>query len=356
MVMQMQSDPTPTNGLAPALNPLGLHRVYGVLFEIIKGGKETSIHFEAALSCDQKLADYYYIYQLNRGPLYINNSMPEMLIDQLNASCGQVIYPLQVITGPMGDFKGVNNKKEILQRWIDVKPELERYYKGALPMSVIAEMDKALNDNSRLLNSILSDQFIAVYFSDAYELSRRWGAGETRRGIPVLPFTRAQDYRLDYQTDFSPTDNGTFRVQFSGTYVDDRSAEDLHKKRPVAVADALSGTATPVTGAANLNYDFYSADGTIASVTGSYHLRLMDELHEVRLQIYHLKEKDKASNDNSQNVEKDGQNTEGGRLHDVGRQLKDTGVTNLRQGAESRLMETETVQNSKKGFFSFLNF
>lgn len=290
---------------APLLfNPAGLNRTYGVIFDVVSGKKSFRINYEIGLRYTGKLNDYYFLFELSRKEVFIDHKLPETLIDQLSAGCGEIIYPLEVISGTSGEFMGINNKKIIAQRWNDKREELSRYYVGEKAEEILNQMDHALSSDRHLVTSVFSDQFISLYFSKVYLFSKKDFQKEFEIFVPVMPFNTAVKYTVQQYTDRSATDNGTIKVSQKGYCSDPRSMEDMAKGMPIPIADPLLQGNAALEGNFELNYSLYAKDNTINSITGSFTLSAANGNREVKVQVYHLREKDVINETADKTIEK----------------------------------------------------
>ncbi|HEY0176308.1 MAG TPA: hypothetical protein VGC08_08015 [Pedobacter sp.] len=284
--------PENANETSLLFNPVGLDRTYGVIFDVVNGEKTFCVNYEIEVRYTGKLNDYYLLFELRRKEMFINHKLPETLIDQFAAGCGEIIYPLEVISGTFGEFMGINNKKAILERWTRRKKELGRYYIGEKSEEILGQMDLALSSDRHLVASVFSDQFIALYFSKAYSFTKKQGQKEFETFIPVVPYTAAVKYTITQHTDRSVADNGTIQLFQKGHCSDPRSMEDIAKRMPVPVSGQLSQVHSPLKGDLELNYSLYAKDNTINSLTGNFSLSGTVADRSVKVQVYHLREKD----------------------------------------------------------------
>jgi len=283
--------------LSNALNyhPANLNRTYGVVFNTVDGDKKLEVHYELTVKSLTSPHDGYLLFEVEKKDIYIDHRMPDLMIDQLNAACGRVIYPLNVLTDKNGVFKGVNNIKAILERWTALKIDLLRYYTGNKAEQVIRSMDSALNNNRHFLQSLVRDQFMSLYFADVLAVYRKIGIDQFDISVPLMPYQLPLQYKIRQIFDDSTTDNGTVSFIRQGICVDSRSAEDIAAGRPVAMSAELMNMHTPLTGTLHLKYSIYKNDGTINSITGNVNVDFGDRKRQLNLQIYHLREKDPAA-------------------------------------------------------------
>ena len=283
--------------LSNALNyhPANLNRTYGVVFNTIDGDKKLEIHYELTVKSLTSPHDGYLLFEVEKKDIYIDHRMPDLMIDQLNAACGRVIYPLNVLTDMNGVFKGIHNIKVILERWSALKPDLLRYYTGDKAEQIIRSMDSALNNSRHFLQSLVRDQFMSLYFADVLAVHRKIGVDQFDIQFPVMPYQQPLQYKVRQIFDDSVTDNGTVSFIRQGICVDGRGAEDIAAGRPVSLSAELMNIHTPLTGTLHLKYSIYKIDGTINSITGNVNVDFGDRLRQVNLQIYHLREKDMSN-------------------------------------------------------------
>lgn len=277
-------------------NPIHLKRTYGVMFTIGGGPQEQQVKYEMTVSCMRRLNAQQYLFSLEKGQVYIDDKIPEKLIDKLSESCGKIIYPLQVVIDQQGNFKAIQNAAEIRQRWQEVKPGLQQYYTGEIAESIFKYMDIAVEAPAHIYQSLCQDWFMALYFSGFYQEGSDIMEREADLLLPVIPYTQPVAFHVMQKPGEYHTPSGCMVIQQKGACTDERSMEDLLKGNAVPLSRQLTGMHTPAKGAVQLEWKLYHLDYSINAITGSCTLQLPeDQVKNITIEIYHLKEKDVAA-------------------------------------------------------------
>jgi hypothetical protein len=95
-----------------------LYRKYGVLIFIEKDGIENSIKYELEIKYLKRIEKTHYLLWIDRvSEVFINDQLPDLLVDQLCYETGKIFYPLQIEIDAQGTFLSVYNMEEIQDRW-----------------------------------------------------------------------------------------------------------------------------------------------------------------------------------------------------------------------------------------------
>ncbi|SEW55898.1 hypothetical protein [Chitinophaga arvensicola] len=276
-------------------NPVHLHRTYGVTYIVESLGAEQTISYEITLKGVKKIPGTGFLFDIDKAPVYINQQLPEKMIDKLVARCGKVLYPLQVTVNDNGQFIGVANAAQIAAAWEAEKPALLEYFTGSVTEEIVAYMDLAVSSPRHIYQSLCRDWFMALYFADLYQPGSDIMERQLTTALPVMPYTAPVLFNIIQQPVQHQTDSGCLVLQQKGTCSDPRSVEDLSDEKEIPLSQQLYGIHTPLKGQVDITYKLYHKDYSINSVTGRCSLPGKDGAEKnVTFSIYHLREKDKA--------------------------------------------------------------
>lgn len=276
-------------------NPVHLSRTYGVTYVIQSEGIEQVISYEITVNCSKRLPGDMFLFEINKGQVYINNQAPEKMIDKLAEQCGKVLYPLQIRVNSAGQFSGIVNQAQIAAAWEGVKPALQQYYTGEITEQIIAYMDLAVSSEPHIYRSLCRDWFMALYFADLYQPGSDIMKRELTAALPVMPYTTPVLFNITQQPVQHNTASGSLVLQQKGNCSDPRSVEDIMAGKDIPLSQQLQGIHTPLKGQADISYKLYQTDYSINAITGECSLQLAPgEDKKVTFTVYHLREKDKT--------------------------------------------------------------
>ncbi|MBB5636270.1 hypothetical protein HDE68_002158 [Pedobacter cryoconitis] len=152
------------------LQPPFFSRKYGYLQIFKNQDEENAIKYELEIKYIKTVSQDIRIFRLERlTEVFINNVVPDLLVDQLAYECGKVFYPLDVKVGFNGQFAGIYNEQEIIERWKEVKERVKKYFLGDLVTRYIELMDVTINSSELLADSFRNDLLFRAYFNDIYK-------------------------------------------------------------------------------------------------------------------------------------------------------------------------------------------
>ncbi|MGF6850959.1 hypothetical protein QFZ51_006194 [Chitinophaga sp. W3I9] len=276
-------------------NPVHLSRTYGVTYIIQSAGREQAISYEITVSCSKRLPGNMFLFEINKGQVYINDQAPEKMIDKLAEQCGKVLYPLQIKVNEAGQFTGIANQLQIAAAWAAAKPGIQQYYTGDITDEIIAYMDLAVSSEAHIYRSLCRDWFMALYFADLYQPGSDIMKRQLTAALPVMPYTAPVLFNVTQQPIQHNTASGSLVLQQKGSCSDPRSAEDISAEKEIPLSRQLHGIHTPAKGQVDITYKLYQTDYSINAITGECSLQLVPgQDKKVTFTIYHLREKDKT--------------------------------------------------------------
>lgn len=267
----------------------GLKKTYGVIQKVSSQGSETQIHYEMDVLFSGADKDNNKLYVINRKQVYINETAPDTLIEQLADKSGSCLFPLHIKTDNRGKFTDVLNHGIILQKWAVVKKELELYFVGEIANGLLNKIDYCYNNPFHLSEHLQNDWFIKLFFAPIYtSYSPSFQLTGLMR-FPLFPFSKPISFLVDMKADDFIDETGKFNIAIDGICVDERSVEDILLSRPVAVEKHLSNNYILLQGEVKWNYRLFSYDRSIFSIVGYAELTLKaGQKKNVQIEIYQL--------------------------------------------------------------------
>ena len=286
MNLQNKDELAPAPDRSQLLNALGLQRRYGVILHLGTTEKPLKIHYEVAVSCTEVAAKGVFRLQLQKETVFINNSAPDSLIDSLSADLGKVLYPLLVEVDERGQFRCVANEAEIQKRWKEARPNLARYYTGAIAERGLTGMDRALANGAFLAQQLRHDWLLTLLCAPVYRPYQNHQA-TAEVVFPMVAYQPPVKYALTLRTAPERTESGFVKVTATGTCADARSGDDILRGRPLPLDEQPAAV-----GEVALEYKLYPHNGTLFSITGEVTLQLPTGGKRVEVEVYQLNPRD----------------------------------------------------------------
>ncbi|MDR2270672.1 MAG: hypothetical protein LBF27_07175 [Sphingobacterium sp.] len=148
--------------------PVGKTIPYGVRILLGNGDQQTEIKYEAEITGIQQI-DENNLFKIDRKQVYINETKPDLIVDQLAYEVGTVFYPLVVALDAEGAFVGIANQMTVRERWPKHKLAIRDYFEGELVDNYLNLFEDKLNDDSAINMAFLQDWFIASFFATIYK-------------------------------------------------------------------------------------------------------------------------------------------------------------------------------------------
>jgi len=148
--------------------PLGKPIPYGVRIVLGSGDHPTEIKYEVEVSFIQHI-DENNLFRIDKKQVYINETLPDLVADQLAYEVGTVFYPLVVALDHEGAFVGIANQTEIRERWPKHKLGILDYFEGDVVEEYLRIFEDKLYNDSDINMAFLNDWFIASFFATLYK-------------------------------------------------------------------------------------------------------------------------------------------------------------------------------------------
>lgn len=195
-----------------------------LLFESIHHANE--IKYEIRITCLGFTEENTILYQLERtSSVYINQSLPDLLVDKIAMQAGKVFYPLVIETDRNSSYLQIKNFEEIKSRWPIIKKDLEQNFEGQYAEEYFNLMDSRLEDEYFTQLVFKDDWFVKVYFQNIYKKY-----STSLSAIDQLFFPNLEVLSLGYKTtqalNRTTNDNGDIELTHKGDLITDELNED----------------------------------------------------------------------------------------------------------------------------------
>lgn len=142
-----------------------------------------------------------YTVNLTLTDFLVNGESPDIVFEQLVYKCRQAFKDMVFTIAPQGYITGLENYKEVTEKWIDIKEQLHKEYTGDTFESYIAKFEKVIFNQNAFLIRLKRDIFINQFFVGLYNEAF---TDYKKRGIERLRF-----FNIDYEAEvlFKVTDS-----------------------------------------------------------------------------------------------------------------------------------------------------
>jgi hypothetical protein len=164
----------------------------------------------------------FHLFEISRESIYINDEIPDTVMDELAAKTAAVLYPLKIVVNESGKWIDVHNYTEIVSRWKDVKTEILDYYEGEVIQIYIDHTENALENIDTLLKSLASDYFLRVFFNGIY---RGYTVDYAFKNDVSFPLEKDEESLFTAEQKIDPFLDDSFlvKVEQKGNYKDSES-------------------------------------------------------------------------------------------------------------------------------------
>jgi len=263
-------------------------RSYGVLQTFEKEGMSDTVKYNVDVTFVRTIINRSRIFRVDRSSeVYINDSPPDLLADQLAHECGKIFYPLLAEVGFDGRFLAVYNQADILERWKMRRPELEEYFKGELTKRYMDLMERVLVDPEAVSDVFRNDLFCQVYFASLFKSYSAAQALEEQLQFalcgraPGLIFTVARAVMPEL------TAVGKIEVLHTGKSSDERSITDIEEEQRFALEVMTNPSVEVVKASYNARYILDPETKAIHSAVADWTLE-MKSPERTELKLFEL--------------------------------------------------------------------
>lgn len=230
------------------------------------------------------------VFEISRKQIYINNKAVGLKIEQIAHQAAQTIFPLRIKTKPNGEIEEILNYTSIKKRWLDERPNFQKYYKGEKLAKVIAKIDALLLHDAVLKEFISQSWFFHLFFKPLYI---SYTEKLSSKHIWESPVFGNQSIRYEaihtIKEHYSATDK--ININVAGVAVDEKSIDEIISGYNFPKSKLSQTKGEPVVSKMQVDYQLYAEDRSIFSIAGSFETRIDENTqHKIKTEIYHLAE------------------------------------------------------------------
>jgi hypothetical protein len=272
------------------LNAFSPTRAYGFTCQNFENDTLIStLHYEVDVLCTQS-ANNNFFFDVNRKQVYIDNSAPDLKIEQIADACSQALFPMRVKVSQEGNMMDIINHNDIKERWIPIKERLLKYYKGNIITEILLKIETTLVNKSLLKDAIGEMWFFHLYFKPLYTLYK---PQESLHSIWESPVFGNQIITYDIQQSieeyYSVSDK--IFINIKGRSIDERSIKEVLNRCSYPKSTLAGMKVKPLESQMEVQYKLYGEDRSIFSIIGTYQTTITDKKQRTtQVEIYHLPE------------------------------------------------------------------
>ncbi|MXO05611.1 LysM peptidoglycan-binding domain-containing protein [Flavobacterium sp. HBTb2-11-1] len=195
---------------------------YQVNYTTVFGDAVDTIEMKVSVKWLATDRNNYHLFEINKGSIYVNNSIPDTIMDELAAKTAAVLYPLKIVVDQSGKWVDIYNYDEIENRWKDTKDEVLDYFEGEVAENYIEQTEYALENSETLLSSLASDYFLRAFFSGIYV---GYTSNYSFQNEVFFPLEKDEEskFAVQQKIDSILDESNLVKVEQKGDYIDSGS-------------------------------------------------------------------------------------------------------------------------------------
>lgn len=238
-------------------SPTSFTKDYGVVQTVFVNGEEqVKMHYEIKVTQQKSQV------VITRKSVYINDQKPDTIVEQLADEIGRILYPLEMTLDETGTLTSILNQQQILDKWLKLKPKLQRYYQGDEAERLLDNVQNRIRSKSRLLQDIQSELFFQMYF---------------------LPLEK-QDKTLERIFDFGEL--GRFSMNI--VLFQDEKPSDTGKIIVRAKGELLNNDLSQFTGSLDFIYKINPKNHHVFSIFGEVKIHTLKQQKTIRMECLEI--------------------------------------------------------------------
>ncbi|MCM0666436.1 LysM peptidoglycan-binding domain-containing protein [Flavobacterium tyrosinilyticum] len=196
-----------------------INKDYKVQYTTVFGDQVDTIEMEVSVKWLATDKNSFHLFEINKGSIYVNNIIPDTIMDELAAKTAAVLYPLKIVVDESGKWVGIYNYDEIENRWKETKEEVLDYFEGEVAENYIEHTEYALENSEALFDSLASDYFLRAFFNGIYV---GYTSNYSFQNEVFFPLEKDEESKFAVQQKIdSILDESNFvKVEQKGDYVD----------------------------------------------------------------------------------------------------------------------------------------
>lgn len=199
--------------------PGGIKNIYKVHYTTEVGEEIDTIEMEVSVKWLATDKNNFHLFEINRQSIYVNNEIPDTVMDELSAKTAEVLYPLKIVVDGLGKWIDIYNYNEIESRWKDKKNEILDYYEGEVTENYIDHTEAALASAVTLFKSLSSDYFLRAFFNGIHV---HYTADHLFKNEVLFPLEKDEESLFKIEQNINPFLDESYlvKVEQKGDYVD----------------------------------------------------------------------------------------------------------------------------------------
>jgi len=199
--------------------PERIDKKYKVQYTTEVGQEIDTIEMEVTVKWMASDKNRFHLFEINRKSIYINNEVPDTVMDELAAKTAEVLYPLKIVVDESGKWIDIYNYDEIESRWKGKKEEILDYYEGEVTENYIDHTETAFESAVTLFKSISSDYFLRAFFNGVHI---NYTADYALKNEVYFPLEKDEESLFKVKQKIDPFLDESFfvKVEQKGEYVD----------------------------------------------------------------------------------------------------------------------------------------
>ncbi|GAA3767924.1 LysM peptidoglycan-binding domain-containing protein [Flavobacterium ginsengiterrae] len=196
-----------------------INRDYKAQYTTVVGDQVDTIEMEVSVKWLATDKNNYHLFEINKGVIYVNNTIPDTVMDELAAKTAEVLYPLKIVVDEFGKWIDIYNYEEIDSRWKNVKEAILDYFEGEVAEKYIEQTEYAFDSAETLLESLVSDYFLRAFFNGIHV---SYTANLAFKNEVFFPLEKDEESKFEVEQILDPIidESNLVKVEQKGDYVD----------------------------------------------------------------------------------------------------------------------------------------
>ncbi|MDN3675010.1 hypothetical protein QWY99_18405 [Flavobacterium branchiarum] len=250
---------------------------YMVLQTIENGTFLQTIKYEASVGYITRDTNGYSLFEIDRvSKVFLNNTATDTITDVLAEEVASVLYPLRIVVNQEGEWIDIYNYAVIIERWIAKRKKILESNEGEAINTYLNAVDSIFNDEEKLLQNLLGDWFLKVFFNGIHTTYTSDLSFTTTTKFAITPKDDALTFMVTQKIDEYLNDTNRIVIEKKGTLVNTTNETALEDNK-------ISGNYHSVY---HLNPNTYAIEGASleCDLTG-------DGTKKATVKIYNLNDK-----------------------------------------------------------------
>lgn len=261
-------------------NKKSYQKRYGIIQKTFHNDEEKlKIHYETEIKKTNSNIE------ITRHPVYISHKRPDLIVEQIADKVGNILYPLQLGLNENGSVKEIVNFKAIQDRWKELKPNLEDYYKGEVVGNLFQRIEKQLKNKRQTFDKIADSIFYLMYFFPLYETFNDEKKYIFQMEIPFIAGNEKVLFEIVLSMNEEITKTQKLLVKAKGRCIDNRTPEEIENGKFVP-QNVLNNDNTKTEGYFDFTYKLNSKDNSIFSIYGEVGIKFPTYDKKITFECY----------------------------------------------------------------------